>query len=162
MMYLFLALVLAGVDQLTKAMTVNFIALGEKIDFLPGVVGLTHTRNTGMAFSMLSDAGWFLPIVSCVLVVVLIFILFKGNFSTFERICLGMAIGGAIGNGIDRVLYGYVVDMIEVQFMDFAIFNFADCCIVVGCIMFAIAYLFFRGKEESKKKMTEVERLNRR
>ena len=162
MLYLFLALILAAADQLTKALTVNFIALGDKVEVLPGIVGLTHTRNTGMAFSMLSDTGWLLPAVSGILVVVLLIILFVAKFNTFERICLGMAIGGAIGNGIDRALYGYVVDMIEVQFMNFAIFNFADCCIVVGCILFAVAYVFFHkeDKKADKKKMAEVERLN--
>ena len=161
MLYLFLALILAAVDQLTKALTVSFIALGDNVDVLPGIVGLTHTRNTGMAFSMLSDTGWLLPVVSGVLIVALIIILFVGKFNTFERICLGMAIGGAIGNGIDRALYGYVVDMIEVQFFNFAIFNFADCCIVVGCILFAIAYVFFHKDGASKKKkMAEIDRLN--
>lgn len=162
MMYLFLALVLAGTDQLIKALTVSFIDVGEKINVIPGVIGLTHTHNTGMAFSMLSNTGWLLPVVSCLLIVVLIVILFAGKFNTFERVCLAMAIGGAIGNGVDRLLYGYVVDMIEVQFVNFAIFNFADCCIVVGCIMFAVAYVFFHGDTKAKKqKTTEVERLNK-
>lgn len=162
MMYLFLALMLAGLDQLTKALTVSFIAIGDKASLLPGVVGLTHTQNTGMAFSMLSDSGWLLPAVSIILVIILVIILFVGKFNTFERVCLAMAIGGAIGNGVDRLLYGYVVDMIEVQFVNFAIFNFADCCIVVGCILFAVGYVFFHGdKKENKTKMAEVERLNK-
>ncbi len=163
MMYLFLALVLAAIDQLSKGLTVEFIALGEKFSVIPGVVGLTHTRNTGMAFSMLSNTGWLLAAVSAVMVTVLIIILFKGKFTKFERVCLAMAIGGAIGNGIDRALYGYVVDMIEVLFFDFAIFNLADCCIVVGCILFAFSYLFYHKdpapKNKKKNKMAEVERL---
>ncbi|MBE6949300.1 MAG: signal peptidase II [Ruminococcaceae bacterium] len=158
MLYLFLALILAAVDQLTKALTVSFIALGDKVSVFPGIVGLTHTRNTGMAFSMLSDSGWLLPVVSGVMIIALVIILFVGKFNKFERVCLALAIGGALGNGVDRALYGYVVDMIEVQFMNFAIFNFADCCIVVGCILFAIAYIFFHG-DDKKKKMAEIERL---
>lgn len=161
MMFLFLALILAAFDQLSKGLTVAYIELGDKITLIPGVVGLTHTRNTGMAFSMLSNTGWLLAAVSAVMVVVLIIVLFKGKFTKFERVCLAMAIGGAIGNGIDRALYGYVVDMIEVLFFDFAIFNFADCCIVVGCILFAFSYLFVHKEPSPKKKnkMAEVERL---
>ena len=69
-----------------------------------------------------------------------------------------MAIGGAIGNGIDRALYGYVVDMIEVLFFDFAIFNFADCCIVVGCILCAFSYLFLHKDSSNKRrKMAQTE-----
>lgn len=161
MMYLFLALILAAFDQLSKGLTVAYIELGDKITLIPGVVGLTHARNTGMAFSMLSNTGWLLAAVSAVMVIVLIIVLFKGKFTKFERVCLAMAIGGAIGNGIDRALYGYVVDMIEVLFFDFAIFNVADCCIVVGCILFAFSYLFYHKEPSSKKKnkMAEVERL---
>lgn len=161
MLYLFLALMLAAADQCTKALTVNFIELGGAVDVIPGVVGLTHTRNTGMAFSMWSNSGWILTAVTGVLIVIVIIVLFAAKLNTFERISLAMVLGGAVGNGVDRLLYGYVLDMVEVQFVNFAVFNFADSCIVVGCILFLIGYIFFhnRGKNNNET-MAELERLN--
>lgn len=159
MMYLFLALLLAAADQLSKGAVVGFIDLGEKVDVLPGIVGLTHTQNTGMAFSMLSNKGWLLPVVSGVLILILIVVLLAAKLKPFERVCLSLVLGGAIGNCVDRVLFGHVVDMIEVQFVNFAIFNFADCCIVVGGILFMIAYIFFHDKGGKKKEMSEISRL---
>ena len=165
MIYLFLALLVASLDMATKAMTLNFIDFGQHIDIISGIVGLTATKNTGIAFSMFSDSGWILTAIIGVLVLILAIMLMAGKgFTGFERICLALILGGAIGNLLDRLIYGYVLDMIEVLFVDFAVFNLADSCITVGCILFAIHLLFFHGKAElarEEQRQRELEQMRR-
>ena len=165
MIYLFVALLVASLDMATKAMTLNFIDFGQHIDIISGIVGLTATKNTGIAFSMFSDSGWILTAIIGVLVLILAIMLMTGKgFTGFERICLALILGGAIGNLLDRLIYGYVLDMIEVLFVDFAVFNLADSCITVGCILFAIHLLFFHGKAElarEEQRQRELEQMRR-
>ena len=165
MIYLFLALLVASLDMATKAMTLNFIDFGQHIDIVSGIVGLTATKNTGIAFSMFSDSGWILTAIIGVLVLILAVMMLAGKgFTGFERICLALILGGAIGNLLDRLIYGYVLDMIEVLFVDFAVFNLADSCITVGCILFAVHLLFFHGKAElarEEQRQRELEQMRR-
>lgn len=165
MIYLFLALLVASLDMATKAMTLNFIDFGQHIDIISGIVGLTATKNTGIAFSMFSDSGWILTAIIGVLVLILAVMMLAGKgFTGFERICLALILGGAIGNLLDRLIYGYVLDMIEVLFVDFAVFNLADSCITVGCILFAVHLLFFHGKAElarEEQRQRELEQMRR-
>lgn len=165
MIYLFLALLVASLDMATKAMTLNFIDFGQHIDIIPEIVGLTATKNTGIAFSMFSDSGWILTAIIGVLVLILAVMMLAGKgFTGFERICLALILGGAIGNLLDRLIYGYVLDMVEVLFVDFAVFNLADSCITVGCILFAVHLLFFHGKAElarEEQRQRELEQMRR-
>ena len=134
-------------DQLVKYLVKTNIPLGSAVPFLPGILGLTHIHNTGAAFSMLSGARWFFVLLTVAFVVFGMWVLLAGRL----RHPLGkwswvLVLAGAIGNLIDRCLYGYVVDMFEVQFMRFAIFNVADIFVVVGGILFCIYYLFLHDK----------------
>ena len=152
MIYLFVALLIASIDLATKAMTLNFIDFGQHIEIFPGILGLTAAKNTGVAFSLFAGSGWLLTALIGVLVLILaLLVLFGKGFTGFERFCLALVLGGAIGNLTDRLIYGYVLDMIEVEFVDFAVFNFADSCITVGCILFAIGFLFFHGRQETAR-----------
>ena len=134
-------------DQLVKYLVKTNIPLGGTVPFLPGILGLTHIHNTGAAFSMLSGARWFFVLLTVAFVIFGMWALLTGRL----RHPLGkwswvLVLAGAIGNLIDRCLYGYVVDMFEVQFMRFAIFNVADIFVVVGGILFCIYYLFLHDK----------------
>ena len=134
-------------DQLVKYLVKTNIPLGGAVPFLPGILGLTHIHNTGAAFSMLSGARWFFVLLTVAFVIFGMWVLLTGRL----RHPLGkwswvLVLAGAIGNLIDRCLYGYVVDMFEVQFMRFAIFNVADIFVVVGGILFCIYYLFLHDK----------------
>lgn len=136
-------------DQVVKYLVKTNIPLGGAVSFLPGILGLTHIHNTGAAFSMLSGARWFFVLLTVAFVVFGMWVLLTGRL----RHPLGkwswvLVLAGAIGNLIDRVLYGYVVDMFEVQFMHFAIFNVADIFVVVGGILFCIYYLFLHDKQK--------------
>jgi len=137
-------------DQISKYLTVKYIPLHEIVPLWDGVVHLTHLRNTGMAFSMLQGGRWFFLVMTLVVFVLLGLAIRKKWVSHPVSLwALTAIVGGAIGNLIDRVRLGYVVDMIEVEFMNFAVFNVADCFVVCGAILLVIAVFFFEKEEKS-------------
>jgi signal peptidase II len=163
MLYMFIALLAAAIDQMTKSITVHYLRFGETVDVIPGILSFTRVKNTGIAFSMLSNSGWVLMVIIAILIVAITVLILRGKFTGFERFCLALVLGGAIGNLLDRIFYGYVLDMIELRFVKFAVFNFADCCVTVGCILFAVAYLFFHERELRKQANREtIARIQRR
>lgn len=148
MTYLFMGIfvVIATVlDQLSKLWVVENIPLHGQIPLLDGVVHLTYTQNTGAAWSMLSGMQWlFLGIfLLFTLGIVWEFSKKRWPFTTFDRWCIAVVYAGGLGNIIDRIRLGYVVDMIEVEFIDFPVFNLADCCITCGCIALIVHLMFF-------------------
>ena len=149
MLYAILAALLVGVDQLVKALVRAYIPLGEGVPFLPHVMQLTYYQNTGAAFSIFEEHTWMLTLISAAASVLLAVLLVKRVFpQTFGMITLTVVLAGAVGNLIDRVLLGYVTDMFQTLFMNFAVFNVADICIVCGGIAFCAYYLLFHGKED--------------
>ena len=146
---LFAALIVV-LDQVTKYLTVANIPLGTAIPAVPGLFQLTCLRNTGMAFSMLEGGRWFFLIMTAAAFVFLGIVL-KKKWITHPTGLWAVAsiAGGAIGILIDRIRLGYVIDMIEVTFMKFAVFNVADCFVVCGAILLVI-YTFFSDKPAKK------------
>lgn len=146
---LFAALIVV-LDQVTKYLTVANIPLGTAIPAIPGLFQLTYLRNTGMAFSMLEGGRWFFLIMTAAAFVFMGIVL-KKKWITHPTGLWAVAsiAGGAIGNLIDRIRLGYVIDMIEVTFMEFAVFNVADCFVVCGAILLVI-YAFFFDKPAKK------------
>ena len=146
---------IVAVDQFTKFVVLENIALYEKVPFLPGFLGFTYVQNTGGAWSLFSGMMWLFVAVFAVLTV-LIFVEYfwkRMPFTTFERWCIAAIYGGGLGNMIDRVRLGYVVDMIETEFITFPIFNVADCFITCGCIAMIVSLIFFNKafwKDEKK------------
>ncbi len=147
MIYFASFLLCAGIvalDQITKYLTVANIGLGETLPLWPGVVHLTYVRNEGMSFSLLSGARWFFVVVTILVLLFALYVIVKKWVThPFGLLSLSAVLGGAVGNLIDRVLHGYVVDMIEVEFMRFAVFNVADIFVVCGGIAFCIYGVFF-------------------
>ena len=151
MLYFVLAACLVAADQLVKYLVSTNIPLGGSVPFLPHIMDLTYVKNTGCAFSMLEEHTWLLAVVSAVISVVLAVALAKQYFRhPIGRTALALLLAGAVGNLIDRVALGYVVDMFRTLFMDFAVFNVADICVVVGGIAAAAYYLFLYDKLEGK------------
>ena len=158
MQYLYMILFAAGivaVDQFTKFVTVANIPLHGHVDFMPGFLGFTYVRNTGAAWSSFEGMIWLFALIFLVLTVAILWEFSKNRmgFTTLERWCIVAIYGGGLGNMIDRLRLGYVVDMIETEFMDFPVFNVADCFITCGCILLLI-HLFLFNKEfwkEEKK-----------
>jgi len=142
-----IALAVLGLDQLTKLAARQ---LGEAIPLIPGVLGLRYAENTGMAFSLFSGRPWLLGILSGVLIVLGFAVLGRYRLGNTACIAAMLMLGGAAGNMIDRLFTGYVVDMIEVLFIDFAIFNVADMALTIGCGLMAWSLLLI-PKDWSKK-----------
>lgn len=153
--YLLFAAGIVVADQVTKALTVAHIALGGEVAFLPGVLRFTYLQNTGAAFSSFEGQQWLFAALFVVFTGALLVEYFKKPlpFSRLERWCIAAIYGGGLGNMIDRGRFGYVVDMIETEFMNFPVFNVADCFITCGCILLMV-HLFLCNREfwkEEKK-----------
>ena len=149
MPYAVLALVLILLDQAVKYLVLTHIPLGGQMPFIPYLLELTYVQNTGAAFSMFAEHTWMLTLVSLVLSVVLAAAIRKNFFRhPLGKLTLTLLLAGAVGNLIDRAFRGYVVDMFNVLFMNFAVFNVADCFVVVGGIATGIYYLFLEPKLE--------------
>lgn len=141
--------VLVALDQVTKYLAVVYLAPVGTLPFLPGVMELRYVVNDGMAFSMLSGNRWFLLIATGLVMAVLLgYLLWKKPESRLERTALVLVLAGGLGNFIDRLLHGYVVDFFATTFIDFAVFNVADCFVCVGVGLLLLALLL----EERRKK----------
>ena len=144
---LFCAAIVAA-DQITKYLTVANIPLYADVPFIPGLLQLTYVQNTGAAFSSFEGQQWLFAIVFAVFTAMVFWEYFKKSmgFTTLERWCIFAIYGGGLGNMVDRIRLGYVVDMIETTFMEFPVFNVADCFITCGCILL-LAHLVLVNKE---------------
>ena len=151
MLYLWLSLFAAGIvaaDQITKYFTVTNIPLYGFKPFLPGLLRLTYVQNTGGGWSILSDHTWLLTAVSALFCVFVIVAVAKKWFTGKGTLwCLFAVLGGAVGNMIDRIRLGYVVDMLKTEFMEFPVFNVADCFISVGTILLCL-FVFLEARKE--------------
>ena len=159
MQYLFMtffAAAIVAVDQFSKYLVLQNIPLHSNVDFLPGILSLTYVRNTGAAFSSFEGAQRLFAVVFLLFTAAIVWE-FSGKrwpFTNFERWLIVAIYGGGVGNMIDRFRFGYVVDMIQTEFMVFPVFNVADCFITCSCILL-VAHLFLVNKDfwkEEKKK----------
>ena len=153
--YALFAVGIVAVDQWTKFLVLEHIPLYGHVDAIPGLFHLTYVRNTGAAFSAFSGMQWLFALIFVALTVAILYEYFKKPlpFTTAERWLIAAIYGGGVGNMIDRLRFGYVVDMIEVDFMNFAVFNVADCFITCGSILLMLHLIFFNKalwKEEKK------------
>ena len=151
-----LTLVLAIIlDVITKKIVVDNMALYEEIPVIKGVFHWKYIQNRGAAFGMLADnREVFLVISSVAIVVMAIYLLFTRTDRLWWMIGIGMLVGGGIGNMIDRIALGYVVDFIYVALIDFAVFNVADCfvCVGVALLMYLSVLDLVREYKEGKVK----------
>ena len=145
MLMSFFAAAIVAADQFTKYLTVANIPLHQDIPFLPGLLSLTYERNTGAAFSILEGQMWLFAVIFLVFTAAIVWAYWKKAlpFTKFEWFCLAAVYGGGLGNMIDRVRLGYVVDMIQTDFIRFPVFNVADCFITCGCIALLVSLVFF-------------------
>ncbi len=154
--WLWLSLLMIVLDQGTKQVVVATMHLYESINVIPGF-NLTYVRNTGAAFSFLSDAGgwqrWFFAILAIIISAVLaVWLARLRKNETLMAVALAFILGGAVGNLIDRLLYGYVIDFLDVYYQDWhwPAFNVADSAITVGVgLMLLESFGIGRPAEES-------------
>jgi signal peptidase II len=143
-LFLGVALPVIALDQLTKYIVKTNMTLGQSIPE-SGLFHWTYVQNTGAAFSIFREHTHLLSIFSIIGIILLLFIVFymstRFDFlrSPWARLSLGLIMGGTVGNLIDRLSYGYVIDFIDVDF--FATFNVADSAITVGAVLLAITYI---------------------
>ena len=159
MQILFYALLAAGIvaaDQFTKYLTVANIALGGHVDWMPGFLGLTYVQNTGAAFSSFEGMQWLFALIFVLFTVAIVWEYRSKSmgFSKFEWWCIAAIYGGGLGNMIDRVRLGFVVDMIKTEFITFPVFNVADCFITCGTIALMVSLVLFNKEfwKDGKKK----------
>jgi len=140
-------------DQIVKYWAATDLQARGTIPLWEGVFHLTYCENTGAAFSMFSGRRWLLLAVTLVLLVGLLYALHKNWMqNAFGRTSLRLIISGAIGNMIDRILLGYVVDLFDFRLINFPIFNVADILLCVGVGMMMLYILFMEPKIEKAKK----------
>lgn len=152
MLYAILAAALVVLDQIVKYLVRANIPLGGSVPFIPYLLDLTYVQNTGAAFSMLRSHTWVLTLISAVVVLAMCALIVKGFFK--DRLGLlsaALVLAGGMGNLIDRVIFGFVTDMFQTIFMEFAVFNVADCCITVGVPLLFLYVWLYVGKDEKKE-----------
>ena len=137
-------------DQAVKFLVVNTMPLGRSEKLLPPLLQLTRVHNYGAAWSSFSGARWLLIGLTAAGMCVLIWLLVKIVRHPLGQWSLAIILGGGIGNLIDRVRLGYVVDMLDTMFMDFPVFNVADVFVVCGTVCALIYYLAFYSKSDEK------------
>ena len=147
-----LALALLILDQWVKQFISAALPLGEARPLLPGVVELRTVHNYGAAWSSFSGARWMLVIVTSLIVLLILAALVRRVVRHPLGVLAGcLIVSGGLGNILDRVRLGYVVDMFNFQFMDYPVFNVADMCIVCGCVLGLIYYQWFYEKYDKKE-----------
>ena len=161
MLFAIIAVIALIADQWLKYwVTINITLSTGEHALIPGVIKLVNIHNKGAAFGLLDNVSWarwvFLGLAAVFLIVIIVVLARRVFKSKFANWCLVLAIAGTIGNCIDRLLYGYVVDMFKVEFVNFAVFNVADVILVVSCLLFII-YLFVGDKEEDEDEDEEEE-----
>ncbi len=150
MYYFIIALVLVS-DQIVKGLVTGGMAVGQSIPVIDKVFYLTYVQNTGAAFSNFEGQRLLLVAITSIMLAALSFYLVKKRHSEHWTllVALSLIIAGGVGNLIDRVRLGYVVDMFDFQF--WPVFNIADIGVCVGC-GFMILYIFMSGRENGKEK----------
>ena len=150
--YAILAVLLILGDQLTKLAVRTGIPLGGSIPFIPHVLDLTYVQNTGAAFSLLRQHTWLLTLTSALVVLVMCALIVKGFFqNALGRWAAALVLAGGVGNLIDRALFGFVTDMFQTTFINFAVFNVADCCITIGVPLLFLYVLLFWDDDKEKE-----------
>lgn len=126
------------IDQLSKGLISLYMNLNESFK-LTNFLSITYVHNIGAAFSILKGARWLFIILGIIaLNIIYIFFIKDKKLNNFEIIIYALMLSGIIGNIIDRVLYGYVIDFIDITLFNFAIFNFADSFIVISVILLVV------------------------
>ena len=148
----FTALLLVVLDQIIKQWARDYLMPVGTIPLIDGLIGFRYATNAGAAFGLFQGGRWFFVILTVVVLAVILVYEFKLPYTKqniWVRIPLTLMLAGAIGNFIDRLLFGYVVDMFEFLFINFPIFNVADILLVIGTFAYAFVVLFIL-KENSE------------
>ncbi len=156
-----IAVLIIAIDQISKHIVDANMALGESIELIKNVFSITYVRNEGAAYGIFANNKWIFMVISIIIIGIVIFAFIKyKEFGLMFQIPLALIFGGAVGNMIDRIFLGYVIDFLEPTFLPFAKFtnNIADICINVGAIFLAIYFIFINKvlwKDDKKKEKSD-------
>lgn len=163
MIYIIAAILIVALDQISKVLTTRLFALGEVKTIIPEILSFTYVKNEGAAFGILQGARVFFLIMTIIVFFGVLYYIIKTHpHSRLEKWALAFMAGGAAGNFIDRLFLGYVRDFLLVEFIEFPVFNIADCFVCIGAGLY-ILYAFsdiFKKKEEKEaddKEPTETD-----
>ncbi len=146
-------------DQLTKWLVVTHMTLRQSIPIIKDVIHITYIRNKGAAFGMLAEHRWVFLILSGVTIVAVgIYLFFTKNESPLYLTSLSMILSGGVGNMIDRIALGEVIDFIDFTLIDFAIFNGADSLVCVGAALFFLSVLLDEIKAAKAEKAASLQK----
>lgn len=152
LMTVIIALGVLILDRVSKWLTVQYIKPIGSYPVIKDVFHFTYVENRGAAWGIMQNGRWiFVGVTAVVCVGIIVFLIREKSMAPLLRVSLSIILGGAIGNLIDRVLYGYVVDMIHVKFIDYPVFNIADSATVIGTILLAWYIIFISGKTPEAK-----------
>lgn len=158
-------LVLLGLDQLTKQMAVTYLYQQDPVEIIPGVFELRFLVNRGAAFGILQNHQYFFAVMTCIVLCALVYIYIRipcvHRYAPFHMLLVLLA-SGAVGNFLDRVRLGYVIDFFYFKLIDFPIFNVADCYVVVSVLLLAILILFVYKEEELEELGTFIRPFGRK
>ena len=156
LLYAAALLVMIAGDQALKGWTVSHLEPGESAPFIPAIMQLTRVHNYGAAWSSLSGKTVLLIAVTAVMMIAVAVLLLRRvvRHPLGVSACL-LILGGGIGNIIDRIRLGYVVDMFDLLLFSYPVFNLADCFVVVGAILGAVYYLWIYEKFDARKKSND-------
>lgn len=144
-------ILIVAFDQLTKFFAQKFLSDGTVAPFIKGVVQFNYAENSGMAFSLFGGARWIFIVVTVVVCGAALWYMFSDRCKPLWLYwSIGVTVAGGVGNLIDRTLYGFVIDFIEPVFMNFAIFNIADCAVTLGAVSL-VSYLVLDMFKKEKK-----------
>lgn len=150
---LIIVALLVAIDQIIKLLVIEHLKPIGSLTLIDGFIQLNYAENTGAAFGSFSGKTSLLSVFTFVIIIVgLVYLLVKKRKVDMEYVCITLIISGGLGNLIDRVFRGYVVDYIEPLFMDFAIFNFADILVTCSCIALVICLLYDIYRENKREK----------
>ena len=156
------AVLLVGIDRLTKWLASTYVKPSSSINLISFKdrewLNLTYQENTGAAFSILRDKQLFLIILTSIIILGVIILMISKRVKKPAYIwSFALIVAGGVGNLIDRIAYGYVIDFVDVRIIKFAVFNFADVCAVVGTIMLIVFYTIDEVKTSKAQKAKYAE-----
>ncbi len=154
MLFYIIAALLIIIDQASKFATIKFLKPVGSVTLIGGIFDLTYVENRGAAFGIMQNHRWIFIVLTIVITIALLF--YKIKYKPKDKVLnasLCLLVSGALGNLIDRIFRGYVVDMLEVTFINYPVFNVADCFVVTGAFLlsFYILFIYKEPKKEMKK-----------
>ena len=152
LLVIILSAVIVGIDQLIKYFVYNFLQPVGSVDVIPGLFSFDYVENKGAAFGMMANMRWVFIVFTIVVIAIILYVVFKKKITNKLFIASAiLLIGGGIGNLIDRIFLGFVIDYLSISFFP-PVCNFADYCITIGTVLLLVYLLFFSDYFKSNKK----------